>query len=287
MKKVFLLLSFILCSQFVFSQQKALVGDAKAEVRNLPDASGSKVLYQLKAGDEIKVYSASGDKSFSNGVANYWYKISNEKDEWINAESVYTFPTDFVSLVFDGPGDERFDRIVFKDFKKENGELYFLVDYVDNYYRSGGHKNVWVSASEFDWIGNRSKNAEAFIDCYTSLYNEEYLNENKNIFTKENITSRVINYKLKNDNDIIVFSNQMTWDSFYLFKAEFNSKNKSYPYGIKIGMRKDKVLEKLGGYDYENSGEQWIKYHRENAYDLIFYFKNDKVTKIVIHEGWL
>lgn len=259
MKRTIMLLYFVFWSQVIFSQEKGLVDANKVNIRNSPSIENSKVLYQLNAGDQITVYSITGDKSVSNSVLNFWYKISQDEEIWINAEYVYTFPCDFVELNAVGPGEYRYGRCVIQDYKIENNELYFLIKYVSTvYYSYSGNPLIrWEKASDHDWIENKSKNSEFFIKYYEDLYTEEYLNENLNLFTKEK-EGRWTDYKLKDGSDEIVFSNALGGNEFYLYKVIIKDKNKTYPYGIQIGMTIDELVKKIGGYDLIDREEKYL-----------------------------
>lgn len=283
MKKIIMCILSLFLMEFIFSQQRAIIGDYKVNVRNSPSLVDSKVLYQLNAGDEITIYSSKGDFSFDNGITNYWYKISQE-EEWINAEFVYTFPCDFVSTQTSGLGEKMYERVVFQDYKIENDNLYFQINYVDTFSRSyTGEFKRWEKASDWDWIGNKSKNAESFIYFFTNYYNKDFFNDNLSSFVKED--DRYNKFKLEEGSDTIVFSDEFGGGKFYLFEINISDKEKTYPYGIKIGMKLDEFIKKLGGYDAISEEKGFMLYQREETYQMTVYFNDDKITRINLYCG--
>lgn len=287
-KSIIIIFVFLLISQLSFSQQKALAGDNRINVRNSPSTKNSKVLYQLNAGDEITVFSSIGDKSFSDGVLNYWYKISQDNEEWINAEFVYIFPCDFVHIIWEYKDVDRFDRVVLRDYKKENGILYFYIDYIDNLYRSSGYNTLkkWVEASELDWIGNKSKNVVSFIKSFTDSYNDNYLINNIDLFKKEP-SEYFTYYKLSDYSDEIIYiayPENLTEENITLYEINLCSYDKIYPYGLKLGMTIDELIEKIGGYDKIINNE-YLYYQRENEFNMSVFFENNIITKIRLYCG--
>lgn len=287
MKRIlFVFCLFVMFSQLLFSQEKGLVGANKVNIRNAPSMENSKVLYQLNAGDQVTVYSTIGDKSVSNNVVNFWYKISKDKEIWINAEYVYTFPCDYVELTAVGPGEYRYSRCVIQDYKMETDKLYFLIKYVNTPYTSFAGEPIirWEKASDYEWIEKKSKNAGFFIKYFDDLYTEEYLNANPNLFTKEK-PGRWTYYRLIDDSDDIVISDELGGNKFYLYKVILKNRNKTYPYGIKIGMTVDEFLKTMGGYDLINEEKEYLFYERENTLQMTVFYENSCVSRIELYCG--
>lgn len=263
-----------LCA-FAFSEQKALVVDNHVNVRNSPAIKGSTVIKQLNAGDEITVYSSRGDSMVKDEVTDCWFCISSNEDEWINAEYVFTFPFVFCELFNDGPGSESWGAITIEDYKKEDGMLYFLVSY------ENGSFSRWEKASEHDWIGNKSINASRFISLFSKYYDENFIRQNLNLFEKQGN-----NLTLYDGDDKVKYISKMNDTYYFLDEILLCSKDKIYPYGIRIGMDEKDLIKRIGGYSSSNQKEEWIIYRTEDSSGMTVYLKDGKVERILLGCGY-
>jgi hypothetical protein len=109
----------------------------KLDVRDAPTADG-KILYQSSFGDCYKVWEERGSKKTENGVFDLWFKISADKEEWINALYAKKFPF-FIS------SSERID------FKNEYNEEYRKMTMkIEGYRETGGKKELMAKVEGFD-----------------------------------------------------------------------------------------------------------------------------------------
>ena len=272
--KVLVAMMMAFFAALAFGEQKALVADNHVNVRSSPAVKGSSVIERLDAGDEITVYSSRGDSMERDGTTDCWFCISDSEDKWINAEYVFTFPFVFCEQIDDGPGSRSWGWITIEDYRKEDGELYFLASY------ENGSFSRWEKASEHDWIGNKSINAGRFISCFTQQYDEDFIRQNLNLFEKQgNLLT------LHDGKDEIRYVSKMNGAHYFLNEIYLCRRDKVYPYGIRMGMDEKEVIEKLGGYSSINQKEGWIGYRTEDSSDMTVYLKDGKVERIKLYCG--
>jgi hypothetical protein len=126
-----------LLSSLCFSVERGLIFTENLRIRDLPSTNGKvvgtcirdvvieqngtrNVLYENKI---INIYEKSGSQTMQNGFFDYWYKISETENYWINAYYVAFFPIYFRPV----PGyDTKNYKIMNID---ENGLAhYFIID---------------------------------------------------------------------------------------------------------------------------------------------------------------
>jgi hypothetical protein len=103
----------------------------KLNIRNAPSING-KILRQSSFGDCFKIWEKRGNKTINNGVLDLWYKISADKEEWINALYLRSFPF-FISSVEklnNEYSDEEYSRITMKieGYREINGKKELMAD---------------------------------------------------------------------------------------------------------------------------------------------------------------
>lgn len=288
MKKIVLFLAAIFSCTMSFAQIKGLVCEDRIEVRNFPDVKTSKVLYQLNSADEIKIYLEIGDRKRVNGTVDHWYKISENSDEYINAEYVLAFPCEIAIPFYNGPGEIDYASGKVKDYKKENGQLYFLFE------KAYTKEESWQKISKEQIVRNRSSNATDLINSYVKKYTKDFFKGNKSLFK---IVSDGIwkgSYKADIDGaEVVYYSMQPDkGDPYFLLEVNLKDKNYEYPYGIKIGMSVSDFEKIMGGhttskaYDSEDSKDMFYYYPRSSTYDMyVYYDKAGKVTRVKFYCG--
>lgn len=289
MKKFVLFLAAVFCSGVSFAQIRGLVCENKINVRNSTDLKSSKILYQLNYTDEVKIYSETGDKKSINGILNHWYKISENSDEYINADFVYTFPCEMSVPFYNGPGEIAYNTVKVKDFKKQDDDLFFLIE------RTGDDGESWIKISKMEFSGNKSKNATSLIKLYVEQFNIDYFINNQSQFKIVNEGLWKRSYKTEIEGaEIVYYSTNPIKDApYFLLEVILSQKNYEYPYGIKIGMSVSDFEKIMGGhkpphsgYDHEGNKENFLYYPRSTTYDMyVFFDDNGKVTKVKFYCG--
>jgi len=124
-KLVFIFL-FSITSSWCFSSETGFVFSDNLRIRNSPSINGS-VISSISR-KKITIYDKQGTKRMRNGVWDYWYKISEAENHWVNAYYVATFPIFF-----------RYDLTA-------NGKAYKIIgidDYgIVHYYITSGTRGV-------------------------------------------------------------------------------------------------------------------------------------------------
>ncbi|MCQ2599945.1 MAG: SH3 domain-containing protein [Treponema sp.] len=289
MKKLILFLSAVFFCGMSFAQIKGLVCENKVNVLNSFDPNSSEILYQLDYSDEVKIYSETGDKKSVNGILNHWYKISENSDEYINADFVYTFPCEMAVPFYNGPGKIDYNTLKVKDFKKQDDDLYFLIE------RNGDDEESWIKISEMEFSGNKSKNATDLIKLYVEKFNKDYFINNQSQFEIVNEGYWKGSYKAEIDGaEIVYYSKHPGKDApYFLLGATLSQKDYEYPYGLKIGMPVKEFVKIMGGYNpsfsgYDRGGnrEYFLYYPRATTYDMyVFFDDSGKVTKVKFYCG--
>ena len=78
---------------------------------------------------------------------------------------------------------------------------------------------------------------------------------------------------------------QLGGNEFYLYKVIIKDKNKTYPYGIQIGMTIDELVKKIGGYDLIDREEKYLFFQRENTLQMTVFYENNRVLRIELYCG--
>lgn len=86
-----ILILILLSLSFSTLSAEGLVFFDRVRVRSLPSLQGEHITYK-NTGEIVEIYDAEGSASFENGVWDYWYKISETEDKWINAYYVALTP---------------------------------------------------------------------------------------------------------------------------------------------------------------------------------------------------
>lgn len=269
-KKLLVLLVWFVISD-CFAIEKAIVNSDRVNVRSSTNTiSDSNILYQLNSGDEILIYGSYGDKSFKNGIYNYWYNISYDKREYINAMYVTTFP--FENMSYEISNFEKIIKYQFvMNYKKENDKLLFygkrVIDslYIDD---------SWFDSKSINWIDNKSHNIQIFLDTLI-----EILNKNEDILITEKILNKEMTFN----------STKVFYKDFYgcplLANLEIIDKSVILPFNIYVGIDIDDIIN-LFGNNFNKSGNSIVyRFGYGEISQIIFYLSENFVTKIQVKQS--
>lgn len=107
MKKYFLVILILLNSAYIFSQKTGIVYSNNVRVRNQPTTNAT-IISTRQKNNLVTIYEVSGSGLMLNGVWDYWFKISEKDNLWINAYWVFTIPFTFVSTAIDEGGEYKY-----------------------------------------------------------------------------------------------------------------------------------------------------------------------------------
>jgi len=108
----------------------------KLNVRNAPSVKG-KTIRQASFGDCFHIWEEKGSKTTKDGVYDLWYKISADKEEWINALYSRKFPF-YIS------SEERLKALSY------DGEYRKLTVKIEGYREIDGKKELMADVEGFD-----------------------------------------------------------------------------------------------------------------------------------------
>ncbi len=135
LKKYYAVLIYGLLSAFCFPAERGIIFTDNLRIRNAPSITGkvigtcidevvveqngiAEILYKNKI---INIYEKSGTKTMKDGVFDYWYKISDTMNCWINAYYVALFPIYFRYAPVSGEEDYKIISI------DETGLAHYLI----------------------------------------------------------------------------------------------------------------------------------------------------------------
>jgi hypothetical protein len=128
-KNSFFLLFCFLLSSLCFSVERGIIFTENLRIRDTPSTNGNivgnclnEVVVQQNTAKEVvfevlyenmivNIYEKSGTQTMQNGTFDYWYKISDTKNYWINAYYVALFPIYFRSAYVQGEKDYKIMNI--------------------------------------------------------------------------------------------------------------------------------------------------------------------------------
>jgi hypothetical protein len=93
MKYYFFLILISLNTSFLFCQEKGIIFTENLRIRNNPSLNAD--IINTRSCCAVTIYDKSGTKEFKNGIFDYWYKISENENQWVNAFYVAIFPIFF------------------------------------------------------------------------------------------------------------------------------------------------------------------------------------------------
>ncbi len=123
-------------AQLGFSQKfEGVSYSNNLRVRNQPSLEG-KVVKVLPCHTKVTVYDSEGSNMWKNGIWDFWYKISDSKDEWVNAYYIGLFPfvvskPDFYVLVTGMDSDNNYEYFEYRNEDKgkfKDKEIYSFVE---------------------------------------------------------------------------------------------------------------------------------------------------------------
>lgn len=110
---------FMMISVSCFAVESAFVFTENLRIRNSPSSNGAVVgSISMK---KVEIYDKQGTQKMINGVWDYWYKISEQNNQWINAYYVATFP-----ILFRHGKDYKIENI-----DDDNMIDYYVFDFVN------------------------------------------------------------------------------------------------------------------------------------------------------------
>jgi len=269
-----------------YIEEKAIIITDNLSIFDSPSFFGKKI-NQLAFGSIITIYAIGNNYNLANEQFNYWYKISNTEDLWINALFVKKFPF-YVNSEEKGRWNEFHEvNILINDIN--NGEYLINIPL-----RKEEEINIEVNKNIVIELFSFGKLVEYNFIIFNSKYDNlckllmEYIYD-----TKRRIQSVII------QNEYLIEGNFMETDSIYYmpgYKAyytihntgfikglEITNKDEEFLFGLRAG-ESSTYLEILFGppmdLEYSNSKNLIWVYYILNGIKVYFEIENDRVLSI-------
>jgi hypothetical protein len=224
----------------VFGFSDSITITDELNVRSSPSIDGT-IIQTKRFGDILHLYDQQGSGNFllEEGILDLWYKISPDREEWVNALYVKIFPFYIASEESlyrpDNGGNAMYTSSVIVDVKNAYEDKGVWLLNMDVFYHRG-------DTDESHGKYPRTVNIE-----------ESYIFNNKTVRLKENLFNNVV--ELYNDIQSKIYEIPIppfvAW-SWYHYDADgYDLSEIELIYGIETGKPIDYIMGILGPYDFQ------------------------------------